>query len=145
LVDGGASLREIASLYAVSQSAVRRHRSRHLPGTLARARDAKAVAHGDDLLAQVRSLQAKALAILERAEQAGELKTALLAIREARECLALLAKLLGELDERPTVNLLISPEWLTVRAALLAALLPFPEARAAAAEKLLALEGGRDR
>ena len=56
----------------------------------------------------------------------------------------LLAKLLGELDERPQVNVLISPEWVNVRAALLAALLPYPEARLAVAGRLRVLEGGQD-
>jgi hypothetical protein len=144
LVDGAASLREIASLYAVSQSAVRRHKARHLPTALAQAQAAQEVAHGDNLLAQVRSLQARALAILERAEGAGELKTALLAIREARECLALLAKLLGQLDERAQVNILVaSPEWLTLRARILVALEPYPEARLALAAALEVDDAGR--
>src|SRR3954453_21307670 len=63
-------------------------------------------------------------------------------VRETRGCLELLAKLLGELDERPQVNLLLAPEWRTVRGALLAALAGFPEARAAVARQLLALEAG---
>jgi hypothetical protein len=54
----------------------------------------------------------------------------------------LLAKLIGELDERPQVNILVSPEWIAVRAALLEALTPHPEARAAVAGCLLQLEGG---
>jgi hypothetical protein len=48
----------------------------------------------------------------------------------------LLAKLLGELDERPQVNVLVMPEWLTLRTRLLAALLPYPEARLALSEAL---------
>ena len=52
----------------------------------------------------------------------------------------LLARLIGELDDRPQINLLLAPEWLEVRAALLEALAPFPDARAAVAERLLALE-----
>ena len=46
----------------------------------------------------------------------------------------LLAKLLGELDERAQVNILIAPEWLTLRTAILKALEPYPEARLALAE-----------
>jgi hypothetical protein len=55
----------------------------------------------------------------------------------------LLAKLLGELDERPQVTLVTAPEWLQLRAALLDALRPHPEARSAVAARLLVLEGGR--
>ncbi|HZS09425.1 MAG TPA: hypothetical protein VFD58_31625 [Blastocatellia bacterium] len=56
--------------------------------------------------------------------------------------LELVAKLIGELNDQPQVNILIAPEWLTVRAALLGALTPFPEARRAVAERLLRMEGG---
>jgi hypothetical protein len=52
----------------------------------------------------------------------------------------LLAKLLGELDERPQINVLISPEWLVVRTTLLQALAPYSDARVAVAARLGALE-----
>lgn len=112
-----------------------------MAAALARAEAAEGV-RADDLLADLRDLQARTIAILERAEASGKLGTAVMAIGEARRNLELLAKLLGQLDERPTVNLLLAPEWLTVRAALLLALQPFPEARASVAEKLIALEAG---
>ena len=104
----------------------------HLHNTL---RDATA----DDLLAQVRSLQGRALAILDRAEKAGDLRTALGAIREARGNLELLAKLLGELNDAPQVNILVNPEWVSVRGVLLGALGPYPDARAAVAGALASL------
>ncbi len=52
----------------------------------------------------------------------------------------LLAKLLGQLDDRPQINLLMAPEWLQVRTALLMALAPHPEARRAVTAALIALE-----
>jgi hypothetical protein len=70
------------------------------------------------VLDQVRSLQAHALDILERAEKASDLRTALAAISQARGNLELLGKLAGELDERPVVKLYISPEWLELRAVI---------------------------
>ena len=81
------------------------------------------------LLDQVKGLQSRAYAILDKAEEAGELRTALSAIREARGNLELLAKLLGELDERPVVNLNVSPEWLELRAVIVGALELHPDAR----------------
>ena len=54
--------------------------------------------------------------------------------------LELLAKLMGELDARPVVNLVVSPEWLQVRATLLMVLSPYPEARIAVAGALAALD-----
>ena len=138
--------RDIAGQHGVSKSAVERHHDDHLPATLARAKDAEDVAHADDLLAQLRDLQATTLRLLTTAERAGKLTAAVLAVGQARQNLELLAELLNQLDRRPMLNLLVAPEWLAVRAALLAALQPFPEARAAVAKRLIALEasnGGR--
>lgn len=129
----GEANRRIAAHHAVSEQAVRRHKADHLPAALAKAHEAEEVSRADDLLGQVRDLQARALSILEKAEAAGELRTALGAIREARGNLELLAKLLGELDERP-VNVLISPEWVELRAVIVTALQPHPDAREAVLE-----------
>jgi transposase-like protein len=142
LVAGG-SLRDIARRFGLSKDAVARHRDEHLPAALTEARDAEDAARADDLLAQVRQLQVRAHRILDRAEQTGDLRTALGAIREARGNLELLAKLLGELNDQPTVNVMVSPEWVSIRTVIIAALGPYPEARAAVADRLLALEGAR--
>ncbi len=127
-------LRSIAQRFATSATALHRHKAAHLPAVLAAAQEAQEAAHGDDLLAQVRALQDKALAILDKAEAAGQLNVALQGVREARGCLELLARLLGELQETgPTVNVLVMPEWVAMRTRLLAALDPYPDARLAAA------------
>jgi len=52
----------------------------------------------------------------------------------------LLAKLMGDLQQEGTVNLVVSPEWVMVRAELLGALTPYPEARLAVAGRLAALK-----
>ena len=82
-------------------------------------------------LEQVRHLQGRALEILERAEKSGDLRTALAAISQARANLELLGKLAGELDERPVVNLNVSPQWLELRAVIVGALEPHPAAHRA--------------
>ena len=129
---GDASNRSVASLYDVSEAAVRRHKANHLPAKLVMAQAAEEVAQADDLLGQMQDLQARTLAILEAAEGTQQHRTALAAIREARSNLELLAKLLGELDEQPVVNLSVSAEWLELRAVIVgAALDPHPEARGA--------------
>jgi len=115
---------------------VLRHQKGHLPTLMVRAHDARQVTQADDLLAQARGLQAKAWALLEKAEADGDFKTALLGVREARGCLELLARLLGELDERPVINLVAAPEWIQIRTAILVALAPYPEARVAVAGAL---------
>ena len=135
---GGASNRSLASLHGVSEAAVRRHKANHLPAKLVMAEKASEIAEAGSLLAQVRDLQARTLAILEGAESTRQHRTALSAIREARSNLELLAKLLGELDERPVVNLNVSPEWLELRAVIVGALEPYSKARGAV---LHAIEG----
>lgn len=141
LVEGTPN-RRIASQHGVTERAVRNHKANHLPATLVKAQDAQEAADADDLLVQVRGLQARTLAILEAAEGASQHRTALSAIREARSNLELLAKLLGELDDSPTVNVLISPQWIQIRTVLLEALAIYPEARSAVAAELLKLEAG---
>jgi hypothetical protein len=128
---GETSNLSVSSLFAVSEQALRRHKANHLPAKLVMATAAQEVAQADDLLDQVKDLQVRAYGILDKAEGAGDLRTALGAIREARGNLELLAKLLGELDERPVVNLNLSPEWISLRAVLITALEPYTEARGA--------------
>jgi hypothetical protein len=136
LVAGQESARRIAALFRVSDDAITRHRA-HIPPALARAQAATEVARADTLLDQVRSLQTRTLDILSKAERAGDLRTAVSAIGQARGNLELLAKLVGELNET-TVNvaLIASPEWTAVRAAVLRAVEPYPDARLALAEAL---------
>ena len=73
----GESFRRIAARFGSSASSLRRHKAEHLPEALAQASAAAEVIRGDDLLQQTRDLQAKALEILEKAEQGGDLRTAL--------------------------------------------------------------------
>ena len=112
-------LRDIAGRYSVSKSALSRHQSDHLPPNLTKAKDAHEAAHADGLLAQVKDLQTRALSILDQAEAAGDLRTALGAMREARGNLELLAKLLEELQQEGTINITVSPEWLELRALII--------------------------
>jgi hypothetical protein len=124
----GVAFPSLVAEYRVSKDSLSRHKANHLPAKLVMAQAAEEAAQADTLLEQVRVLQCRALDILDKAEEAGELRTALGAIREARGNLELLAKLLGELDERPVVNLSVSPEWLELRAVIVTALEPHPEA-----------------
>ena len=138
----GEAFRRIAAHHGVTEQSVRRHRADHLPSSLVKAEEAREVAQASSLLAEVRELHARVLAILTRAEEAGDLRAATGAIREARSTIELLAKLTGELDERAEVNVVLSPQWLTIRVAILEALEPFPVARAAVGERLLAVAAG---
>ena len=138
----GAPYRSVAKRFSLSESAVYRHKTEHLPVHLLKAREVEEAASADDLLDQVRNLQAHALDILERAEKAGDLRTALAAISQARGNLELLGKLAGELDERPVVNLNISPEWLELRTVIVGALEPHPAAHRALLRALESADNG---
>jgi hypothetical protein len=136
---GGIAFPALVAEYRVSKDSLSRHKANHLPAKLVMAQAAEEVAQADDLLGQMRALHARTLAVLEAAETTNQHRTALSAIREARNNLELLAKLLGELDERPVVNLSISPEWLELRAVIVAALQPHQDALS---DVLRALESG---
>jgi hypothetical protein len=134
------AFRRIASQYSVSEAAVRRHKAEHLPALLVKAKDAEDVAAADTLLDQIVELKKLAMHFLAKASQAGDYRTALAGIREARSCLETLAEIEGELDRRPVINVIASPAWVELRSVLLTALDPFPHARLAAAEAVAALE-----
>ncbi len=130
------AFRNIAAQFRVSTSALVRHSDDHLPSALVKAQEATEAAQADALLAQVVDLRDKALGVLEQAEASEDLRTAVSAIREARGCVELLGKLAGQLKDAPTINLVLSAEWLTVQAAVLTALEPHPDARLAVAGAL---------
>jgi len=134
------NIAEIAKRYGVSYDSLFRHKQGHIPEALAKAQEAREIAKADSLLDQVRTLQGKTLAILEEAEKTKNYLTALKAIREARGNLELLAKLLGELQEKQIINILVAPEWLSLRAVILTALEPYPEAKQALSEALKEVE-----
>jgi hypothetical protein len=139
LIIDGTSNRAVARQYELSKDALRRHRE-HIPQLLLEASQAMEVADADDLLSQVRDLQHRALTILDQAEDAGELRTALAAIAQARSNLELLGRLAGELQQAGTINIHVHPQWLQLRALIFEALEPHPQARGALLTVLAQLE-----
>ncbi len=157
----GDTFRLIAEHTGVSQSALRRHKTQHLGPALRaamaerqetatrHAQEAQAAKEAKDydsteaLLDQMRLLRTTAFGLLQKAEQAGELRTAVAAVKEVRATLELLLKLAGELRDAPTVTIELTLA--KVEVALLNALAPYPEARAAAAAALLELDTPHER
>jgi len=132
----GDSFRHIASQFGTSTTALQRHKADHLPAAVATAHEAEQVAQADDLLRQLRGLHAKAVSLLLAAERAGDLRTALAGVREARSCLEVLLEVEGEISRRPEVNITISAEWVEIRTVILGALQAHPEARSAVVRAL---------
>jgi hypothetical protein len=128
--------------YGLSKFAVSRHYISHLPKLLVKAHEAEEAVKADDLLGLISEQQATARRIAKDAERGGERRTVLLAVRELLRIVELQAKLAGALQDNPQVNIVLAPAWLEVRSAMLVALSPFPDARAAVAASLLELEAG---
>ena len=137
---GGEPFRNIAERFGTSATALTRHKAEHVPAKLAQAHEAKEVAQASTLLDDVRALRGKAVSILLAAEKSGDLRTALLGIREARACIELLAEMEGELNRRPEVHLHVSPAWIEVRTVIINALGSYPDARASVAAALLEVQ-----
>ena len=107
------------------------YKQKKLPDVLSKSNDLKIEAEeirGTQTLAEVRALKTRALGVLEEAQKAGDLRTALLGIREARGCLELCMKAEGQIDKQPQVNILLNPEWIELKAVIIAALRPYPDA-----------------
>jgi hypothetical protein len=137
-----APYRDIARRFGVSKDALKRHSAEHVPQLLVQAKQAVDSSNADDLIRQVKGLQNKTIQLLRAAEDSGEIRTALAAIREARGNVELLAKLRQIIDERPQINLVLSPEWMELRTVIVQALEPYDEAKAAVARALAEAENG---
>jgi len=119
---GGGVLRDIAGQYSLTKSAVERHKAEHLPVALAAAAGAEETRQALDVRQQLRTINAAALTVLRDARTARDGELALKAIDRIHKQIELQAKLLGELDERPVVNVLVAPEWLALRGRIVGAL-----------------------
>ncbi len=128
------SYRDIARQFGLSKDAVARHKESHIAGLLSKSTELKAEVEstqGTQTLAEVRELKVKALEILAEAQGAGDLKTALMGIREARSCLELCMKAEGQIRDSPQITIINNPEWVELRTLIIGALEPYPEAREA--------------
>ncbi len=110
------------------------YKQKKLPEIISKSNDLKSEVEsikGTDTLAEVRQLKTKALSILEKAEKSGDLKTALLGIREARGCLETCLKAEGQIKDGPQITIINNPEWVELRTVVITALDAYPEAKAA--------------
>jgi hypothetical protein len=124
-------LRTLSEAYEVTVASLQRHQ-KHIPAQLVRAQEAREVAAADVLIGRVADLNIKAEDVYKRALKADNLSVAIGAIRELRGILELYAKITGELSS--VNNIIIAPEWVSLRSVLLMALEPYPVARKAVLE-----------
>jgi len=140
----GDSARAIGARFKLGERAVQRHRVAHLTPAIVAIQARRVEQGARPIVDRLEALVARVEALVDRAELEGSSGVMLAAAREARSGIELLARLTGELDERPsvTVNLLSSAEVQGLVGVLLRALEPFPDARIAAASALQVVDAG---
>ena len=123
----GESLRTIADRYATSKTTLIRHKENCIKPAIQLVQTAQVIKTG--------------VSSLERLDRAAELVDGLVwqehqdpdllikALAELRRQVELRAKLTGELDQHPQVNIQQTPDWHEMRAAFLDALADLPEAK----------------
>ena len=139
LVDG-ATHRAVADRFGLSKSAVTRHAKNGLPKSMVRAREAREVASADALVAELKELKDSAVAVLDKAREAGDGREMLAAIKVARGVVETVAKLIGALQQEGavSVDVGIRVDLDRMRTVILDALEPHPDARREVAEALMA-------
>lgn len=119
-------MRRIAARTGVSESSLRRHAS-HVPETVALAARAEEATRADDLLSILRDGVRDAQRLRALAEDGGDLRGAIAALKTLADVVETLARVGERLAERES-NLVTSPEWIALRTTMLDALEPYPEA-----------------
>jgi hypothetical protein len=99
----GDSYRTVAQQFSVSRDAVVRHR-RHIVTGGANSLQIEKIFESGTLVEQLRDLTKEAQRLKGKAELSGDYRTALAAVRELARIVELVAKLSGELNERPEIN-----------------------------------------
>jgi hypothetical protein len=95
LVEGKATSRAIAATFGCSRSSLQRHSEAHIPRALAQAVARKAEAHEDSLHDLVHELDADARRIQAAAEKEGDLRTAVMCVKERRGLVEMRARVAG--------------------------------------------------
>src|SRR5262249_51767090 len=89
-------LRHIAKQYRTSPASLQRHKP-HISKSLALAVQAKEIELGNALLDDIKELVDKAQALLRKAEETGDIRTALVGVREIGRLVELKGRATGEL------------------------------------------------
>ena len=99
----GDSYRVVAHHFHVSRDAVARHR-RHIAKTAPSSQQIGQIFESGTLVDQLCNLTSEAQRLKEKAEIAGDFRTALSAVRELCRIVELVAKLRGDIDGRSEIN-----------------------------------------
>lgn len=141
LLNPDLSYSQVQKLFpGIHAKSLARHKEAHLLQKVKAATGAADLVEAEEygsIAAHMEDLRVRAMDILAKAERAGNLKAALHAIREARGTLEASARFSGlDASGQTVVNVIAAPAFVTVQTHIVAALAPFPEARAAVATAL---------
>ena len=132
----GVSPRTMAGNYGLHYMSLYRHKENHLPQQLVKAKALQEENAADDLLDRVETIYSRAWELMQKAETDGKYQPAVSALKEARACLELTGRLIGELKTGTQINIHYNPQWLQLKTTIYDALKPYPEARQALVERL---------
>ena len=130
------SYRDIARQFGLSKDALARHKESHMPELLLKSQEVKETLQADNLLDQIVYYESEARRFKGLAESQGDLELALKAVDRALKCLDLFAKARGIISDQPQVNILVLPEWIALRTAIIQSLRPYPDALEAVRDAL---------
>jgi hypothetical protein len=148
----GVSVRALASRYKLGRDAIYRHQKNHLPPQLRASLiagpdlsidlDKLRETESQSLLANLIALRGRLLNALNIGEEHGDANMVSRVAGQLHRNLELTGKLLGDLSSghSSVTNILIAPQYVTMRIELVRALVPFPEAAKAVAAILHQVE-----
>ncbi len=99
----GIPLRQIGKRFALSAPALCRHNRAHLPPALAQAKDARDAVRVNTILDDLFELEERVRALGAKAKKAGDIRAALMGIREEARLLELRGKITGMINSEATV------------------------------------------
>jgi hypothetical protein len=134
----GEPVRSIGQRYGYSKSSLLRHFHSCIPQSLVMARQSEKIGEAEFVAAELCKMVRDAKHIMALAEKAGDARTSLMAIRELRGLYEVLSRPAAQSNPAAQVNILVAPELLALREEILRAIEPFPEARAAVSQALMA-------
>jgi len=127
----------------VTESALSRHLNDHLAEYVQQALNEYGASKGIKVLDKLGNIVERLDAFLDKAEAEEDGLSFRATAAELRKQLELVAKLQGELAQEGTTNLILSPEYLEIRTAILVALEPHPEAADSVGRAMLEIENGQ--
>lgn len=135
----GVALHRLAKRWGINRESLRNHKTNHITPSQIALRIERGTAGVRKVAERVEDLVVvRTDAMYEAARAVRNMPLALKAVNEQRSNYELLAKITGELDDRPTVavNIQQSTEYIAVRNVIFEALEPYPELRSEISRKL---------